>query len=145
MLRIKLNRCNPILISYDWPLILNIMQFSTSWICSNLSGLLHWHWGNHMTDIDQCSNSEGFIIIIHIYKSTGQYNTTATQSMKNLSFLHDWPWISPWIKSISNELDITCHVLASQLSGHRQSIVTSSAECKASEWDTGMMCEDPRF
>ena len=33
-------------------------------------------------------------------------------------FLHDRPWISPWIKSISNELDITCHVFASQLSGH---------------------------
>ena len=35
-----------------------------------------------------------------------------------LYFLHDRPWISPWIKSISNELDITCHVFASQLSGH---------------------------
>ena len=34
------------------------------------------------------------------------------------SFLHDWPWISPWIKSISNELDISCHVFASQWSGH---------------------------
>ena len=33
-------------------------------------------------------------------------------------FLHDRPWISPWIKWISNELDITCHVFASQLSGH---------------------------
>ena len=33
-------------------------------------------------------------------------------------FLLDRPWISPWIKSISNELDITCHVFASQLSGH---------------------------
>ena len=33
-------------------------------------------------------------------------------------FLHDRPWISPWIKSICNELDITCHVFASQLSGH---------------------------
>ena len=28
---------------------------------------------------------------------------------------------------------------------HRQSIVTSSAERKASEWDMGMMCEDPHF
>ena len=28
------------------------------------------------------------------------------------------PWISPWIKSISNELDVTIHVIASQLSGH---------------------------
>ena len=35
-----------------------------------------------------------------------------------LPFLHDRPWISPWIKSISNELDITGHVFASQLSGH---------------------------
>ena len=33
-------------------------------------------------------------------------------------FLHDRPWISQWIKSISNESDITCHVFASQLSGH---------------------------
>ena len=32
-------------------------------------------------------------------------------------FLHDRPWISPWIKSISNELDIAIHVIASQLSG----------------------------
>ena len=34
------------------------------------------------------------------------------------AFLHDRPWISPWIKSISDGLDITVHVIASQLSGH---------------------------
>ena len=33
-------------------------------------------------------------------------------------FLHDWPWISPWILLISNELDIIIHVIAPQLSGH---------------------------
>ena len=33
-------------------------------------------------------------------------------------FLHDRLWISPSIKSISNELNITCHVFASQLFGH---------------------------
>ena len=33
-------------------------------------------------------------------------------------FLQDRLWISPWIKSISNKLDITIHVIASQLSGH---------------------------
>ena len=38
-------------------------------------------------------------------------------------FLHDRPWISPWIKSISNEWDITCHVFASQWSGHCDVIV----------------------
>ena len=31
-------------------------------------------------------------------------------------FLHDQSWISTWIKSMSNELDITIHVIASQLS-----------------------------
>ena len=36
----------------------------------------------------------------------------------NMSFLHDRPWISPWIKSISYELNITFHVLAPQLSGN---------------------------
>ena len=38
--------------------------------------------------------------------------------LKMLNFLHNRPWISPWIKTISNELDIICHVFASQLSGH---------------------------
>ena len=32
--------------------------------------------------------------------------------------LHDRLWISPWIKSISNELNIIIHVITSQLSGH---------------------------
>ena len=36
---------------------------------------------------------------------------------KYMLFLHDRPWISSWIKSISNELDVTIHVIASQLSG----------------------------
>ena len=34
------------------------------------------------------------------------------------TFLHDRSWISPWIKSLSNELDITIHVITSQWSGH---------------------------
>ena len=36
----------------------------------------------------------------------------------NLFFLHERPSISPWIKSIYNELDIIIHVIASQLSCH---------------------------
>ena len=44
--------------------------------------------------------------------------TPCTRLFRNHSFLHDRPSISPWIKSISNQLDITCHVFASQLSGH---------------------------
>ena len=41
----------------------------------------------------------------------------------NANFLHDPPWISPWIKSISNELDITFHVIDQNC----LVIVTSSA------------------
>ena len=53
----------------------------------------------------------------------------------DVHFLHDRPWISPWIKSISNELW-----------RHQQSIVTSSsAEQKPSEWDTGTMRKECRF
>ena len=34
------------------------------------------------------------------------------------TFLHGRPWTSPFIKAISNELDIMFHALASQLFGH---------------------------
>ena len=33
-------------------------------------------------------------------------------------FLYDWPWISLWIISISDELDITIHLITSKLPGH---------------------------
>ena len=45
-------------------------------------------------------------------------------SVNNIGFLHDRPWISPWIKSISNELYNTLHVIASQLYGHCDVIST---------------------
>ena len=66
----------------------------------------------------------------------------------NNVILHDQPWISPWIKSISKvryHLSRVCIKIVWSLWRHRQSIVALLAECKASEWDTGMMCEDPRF
>ena len=40
-----------------------------------------------------------------------------TVSTKCWYFLHDRPRISPWMKSISNLLDIIIHVMASKLSG----------------------------
>ena len=57
------------------------------------------------------------------------------------NFLHDRPWISPWIKSLSNELDIIFlrdRITIWPLWRQQQSIVTSSAECKS-------MREDRRF
>ena len=69
-----------------------------------------------------------------------------------LYFWHDRLWISPWMKLIYNELDITFHVLVSQLSRHiialwrhQQYIISSSTERKHSEWDTKLMCQDSLF
>ena len=61
-------------------------------------------------------------------------------------FLQDRPWISPWTRSISDELDISFHVLASQLAGHchQQSVVTSVAERKPNEWNIRTMFDDRR-
>ena len=67
--------------------------------------------------------------------------------------LQDRPWISQWIKSISDELDLTFYVLASHLPSHdvcctnngdantsiAQPIVTSSTENKQANWGTVMM------
>ena len=38
--------------------------------------------------------------------------------MDTSHFIHNRLWISPWIKSISNELDITIQVIASRFRGH---------------------------
>ena len=62
-------------------------------------------------------------------------------------FLHDRQWISPWMKSISNELDITLCFLHNCLAIVTLSsmIVMSSTERKPRERDTGTMCEDRRI
>ena len=61
--------------------------------------------------------------------------------------LSDWqPQISPWITSISIELDITIHMLMSQLSGHCDAI-SNWLWChqgNIKEWDIGTMCADHR-
>ena len=41
----------------------------------------------------------------------------ASAHRRKYIFIHDQSWKSPWMKSISNELDITFHVIASQLCG----------------------------
>ena len=51
------------------------------------------------------------------YSYSYSYSYDMTMSEIEI-FLHDRPWLSPWIKSISNKLDVTFHVLASQLSSH---------------------------
>ena len=69
-------------------------------------------WGND-NEIVSCLYIY-ICICIYIFLTWLPVNTTIYKS----NFLHDRPWISLWIKSISNELDITCHMFASQLFGH---------------------------
>ena len=63
-------------------------------------------------------------------------------------FLHDRPWKPPWINSISNQLDITIHIIASQLSSHCDVISNRlwhyQLGRKPNEWNTGSMCKDRR-
>ena len=71
---------------------------------------------------------------------------------KSPHFVHDWPWLWPWIKSISNKLNIAFRVRASQLLRHvmylwrhQLSTMTSLAERNPSEWKTGLICKDRNF
>ena len=64
------------------------------------SALIYLTLSHHLRIIDDLSNNRSCI--------TMGYDI----------FLPDLPWVSPWIKSISNTLDIIIHMIASQLSGH---------------------------
>ena len=51
-------------------------------------------------------------------------------------FLHDRPWTLPWKKSTSNELDITIHVIASQLSRYCD-VISNRLWCHQQNEDRG--------
>ena len=57
-------------------------------------------------------------------KSCCKCSVVTDMTKMNQFFLHDRPWISPWIKSVANELDITIHVIESQFSSHCDVIST---------------------
>ena len=58
-----------------------------------------------------------FFRVISVAPSYNSFGASK-KTLKYMGFLHNRPWISPRIKSISNELDITIYVIAPQLSGH---------------------------
>ena len=77
------------------------------------------------------------LIRLNSYEMLHILTTWASCGISILIFLHDRPWISPWIKSISNQLDITCHVFGSQLSGHCDVIANDQQNIKrvSETWD----------
>ena len=54
-------------------------------------------------------------------------------------YLHDGPWLSPWMNSRDRV------TIVSLLGLYKQSIVSSQAEGRPREWDTGTMCKDRRI
>ena len=59
-------------------------------------------------------------------------------------FLHDRPWISPWIKSISNELDITIIMITLQLFRYCD-VISNRLWRHQQKEDTGTVCKYRRF
>ena len=52
-----------------------------------------------------------------LFKWVGTLKCDIFRTLRGTMIFLYRPWISPWIKSISDELDIIIHVIASQLSG----------------------------
>ena len=116
------------------------------WVNDKYGGFaLVQHWNKKVVTWTTWSNQPvpqsghiGCLIELTLFSwGTEYYVLTTGRSILWLDFLHDQPWVSPWIKLISNELSIIIHVIMSQLCLRQQSIVTSSAKCKP-------MCEDRR-
>ena len=113
-------------------------------------GLFPWHWvmytivqltlkqPEQYKSIKTKHNSNRMKSSRSMWMYHGIYYMSDYKSGNLQIFLHGRSWISPGIKSISNELDITIHVIASQLSGycdvinkrlwhHRQNVNPASA------------------
>ena len=78
------------------------------------------------------------------YSNTMITDALVTQGARMTAafFLHDRPWISPWVRYHYSRDHVT---IVWSLWRHQQSIVTSSTERKPSEWDMRTMCKDRHF
>ena len=63
----------------------------------------------YQLDVDPTSKHVLNVSLMLIWRTLPPYN---------ISFLHDQPWIWPWVKLISNELAVDIHVHASQFFNH---------------------------
>ena len=88
-------------------------------IC-DIPNLLHWYRSpvnNYLVWVANMLVVEIIVLLILPYYHRHE-NKWQHRHIGNSDCLHDRPWLSPWRISISNELDITIHEIASQLSGH---------------------------
>ena len=91
-------------LSSNWVIshVLFIEHHTILWSTTNQTGLC-------------CTVFLEFLKFLAMFLFACSYENTSIPTT-NFFFLHDRLWISPWIKSISNELDVIIHVIASQLS-----------------------------
>ena len=105
----------------------------------------HWHHDNHATAHCQWIKPD---VHRQIHRTNPLINgaiTTTKQTQHHNNISRDILLIGPWIKSMSNELDIT---FRARVKLSRNAFVTSSAiHCERTpiEWDMGWMCENHRF
>ena len=127
-----------IVINSNECIILCLTQYFMSWAHSSAKN-------NHRSLISSLSLRKVFYDLAlwrhHIWSVTSR-----ERQLLALSRLLPRPAVNIAVneKSISNDLDITIHVIAS-LWRHQQSLVTSSAERKPSEWNMGTMWKDRHF
>ena len=69
-------------------------------------------WSNNWDASDLRSHHTHYDVTVKFMGNV----TTFDGLVQYCSFIHDRPWISLWIKSISNKLDIIIHLIVSQLS-----------------------------
>ena len=96
--------------------IFNMQRF----IINNYISLMHWcliltHSNVQILKATQCWRTLDFESTTHHNIACGRYGNYHEYYVGNF---FTRLWISPWIKSISTELDVALRVLASQLSGH---------------------------
>ena len=113
-------------------MILTCMAYWSVWLDNRKSCFYCCHCPRHRGCFSwQCYSSTWYITIFH--RPLDQHIESETKC-PTFSRWHwrDWPWIPPWIESISNEINITFRL-------HQQSIVTSSSKRKPGECHTEMI------
>ena len=76
--------------------------------------LMHWKFCQVLRYLKRSASPKFAVRKIHWHKQI-EHQVAWNKFLASVIFLHNRPWISPWIKSISNELDITIHVITSHL------------------------------
>ena len=66
--------------------------------------------------------------------NAAHHSDQLTNLIDSLDFLHNRSWISPWIRLLSNKLDIDFHIIVSQYSPVTMIVPTSGHQVRCIPW-----------